>query len=217
MRIGGFQKLSFVDFPESIASVVFTQGCNWRCPWCHNPSLVYPEQFEASIPEEEIFQYLKKRTTFIEGVVVSGGEPTLQNDLPAFLGKVRELGYRTKLDTNGSHPAVIVSLLDEGLLDAIAMDIKASPCNYPKIVGVPVDIGSINASVRLIRESGIPFQFRTTVLPHLHQPEDGKAIADWMEGVEDFLIQDFQTKEGSETTAMETETTELRESFVLAR
>ena len=176
MRVGGFQKLSFIDFPETIASVVFTQGCNWRCSWCHNPALVYPEQFESPIPEEEIFSYLISRKKYIEGVVVSGGEPTLQADLPDFLERVRALGFKTKLDTNGSRPDKLAELLDRRLLDYVAMDIKSAPETYSRLIGVSVDICLIEESVSRIKASGIPHQFRTTHIPHLHMDEDLVAV-----------------------------------------
>jgi pyruvate formate lyase activating enzyme len=176
MQIGGFQKLSFIDFPETIASVVFTQGCNWRCPWCHNPGLVYPEQFDSPIPEEEIFSYLVSRKKYIEGVVVSGGEPTLQADLPDFLERVRELGFKTKLDTNGSRPSKLAELLDRQLLDFVAMDIKSAPETYSKLIGVSVDIRLVEESVHRIKSSGLPYQFRTTHIPHIHTEEDLTAV-----------------------------------------
>jgi len=172
VRIGGLQKVSFIDFPETIASVVFTQGCNWRCPWCHNPALVFPEKFQTPIPEATVFDFLRSRIGSIEGVVISGGEPTLHADLGEFLKKIKSIGFRTKLDTNGSNPEHLETLLQSGLLDFVAMDIKSSPETYDRLTGVTVDLEDIQKSIKLIQQSGILHEFRTTRVPHLHTEDD---------------------------------------------
>ena len=191
MHIGGFQKVSFLDFPDTIASVVFTQGCNWRCPWCHNPNLVYPDQFEPSIPESEILSFLKNRTHSIEGVVVSGGEPTLHNDLADFFKSVRELGFKTKLDTNGSNPDHLQRLLSGSLIDFVAMDIKSAPETYSNLVGVPVNLEKIKASIQLIQSSGIAHEFRSTRIPHLHTSTDYEGIQQLIGASETITWQDY--------------------------
>ena len=136
MRIGGYVPCSLGDYPGRIAAVVFTQGCNWRCPWCHNPALVYPEQFTASLPEDDVFARLAARRARLDGVVVTGGEPTLQPDLPVFLGRVKALGFLVKLDTNGSRPRVVRELLAAGLVDFVAMDVKAPFARYDDVTQV---------------------------------------------------------------------------------
>lgn len=191
MRIGGFQKVSFIDFPETIASVVFTQGCNWRCPWCHNPRLVYADQFEDPIPEALILEYLKSRIGQVEGVVVSGGEPTLHTDLGEFMGNIRKLGLKTKLDTNGSHPEHLKTLLDANLLDYVAMDIKSAPESYNRLTGVKIDMTKIVRSINLIQQSNIAHEFRTTRVPHLHSKEDFVGIKKLIGELDCIRIQEF--------------------------
>lgn len=160
MKIGGFQKFSLIDYPGKTASVIFTQGCNMFCPYCHNPQLVYPEQFGAALNEEDIFVFLKKRKGLIDGVVITGGEPTVHKDLPLFAGKIKSLGYSLKLDTNGTDPAALKLLIGEKLIDFIAMDIKAPLHKY--FLFYKGDINRIKNSVSLIRGSGIDHLFRTT-------------------------------------------------------
>ncbi len=162
MFIGGFVPCSLSDFPGRLAAVVFTQGCNWRCPWCHNPALVYPEQFTVSLDEAAIVARLGARRQRLDGVVISGGEPTLQRDLPEFLARVRSLGLQTKLDTNGSQPRVVRALIEAGLLDFVAVDLKAPWACYAEAVGVPVSTESIQETVDLLRSAGVEHQLRTT-------------------------------------------------------
>ncbi|MDD3181117.1 MAG: anaerobic ribonucleoside-triphosphate reductase activating protein [Opitutaceae bacterium] len=165
MRIGGFVPCSLNDFPGRIAAVVFTQSCNWRCPYCHNPALVYPEQFTAPIPVADVLARIEARRGKIDGVVVTGGEPTLQPGLAAFLGKVKRLGLATKLDTNGSRPAVVQALLASGLVDLVAMDLKASWARYAVAVGVSTDVAAVQETMAILAASGIPHHFRTTRWP----------------------------------------------------
>lgn len=162
MRLGGFVPCSLSDFPGRIASVVFTQGCNWRCPWCHNPALVYPDQFGAPLDESEILARLAARRQRLDGVVVSGGEPTLQRDLPEFLARVTALGLQAKLDTNGSQPRVVGALIEAGLLDFVAVDLKAPWARYAEAVGTDVSTEAIQETIDLLRSSGIEHQLRTT-------------------------------------------------------
>ena len=164
MIFGGFQKTDLINFPGKIASTVFTRGCNFRCPYCHNPEFVIQGSdqtyFGETYTEEEILGYLKKRSAFIDGLVVSGGEPTLHNDLPDFIRKVRELGLMVKLDTNGSRPGVLAALLEEGLLDYVAMDIKA-PLKKYRLLGFD-STEFIEESIKLLNNSKIDHEFRTT-------------------------------------------------------
>ncbi len=171
LRIGGYVPCSLSDFPGRIAAVVFTQGCNWRCPWCHNAALVYPEQFTPPIPVGDILARLANRRGKLDGVVVSGGEPTLHAGLPDFLRQVRALGFATKLDTNGSHPEVVRALLAARLLDYVAMDLKAPWSRYAEATGSPVDLGALTETLALLRSSGIEHQLRTTRWPGLAEPD----------------------------------------------
>lgn len=162
MKIGGLIKFTLIDFPGRPAAVVFTQGCNFRCRYCHNPELVYPHLFAEPVAMEEIYSFLKRRQGTLEGVVVSGGEPTLHEDLPAFMADLKAMGYATKLDTNGTRPDMLRELLDKKLLDYIAMDIKAPLEKYSLITGVDFNPEVLKQSMDLIRQSGLEYKFRTT-------------------------------------------------------
>ena len=162
MKIGGLIKFTLIDFPGRPAAVVFTQGCNFRWRYCHNPELVYPHLFAEPVAMEEIYSFLKRRQGTLEGVVVSGGEPTLHEDLPAFMADLKAMGYATKLDTNGTRPDMLRELLDKKLLDYIAMDIKAPLEKYSLITGVDFNPEVLKQSMDLIRQSGLEYKFRTT-------------------------------------------------------
>ncbi len=182
MLIGGLLKFTLIDYPGKIAAVIFTQGCNYRCPFCHNPELVMPELFHSSLDEDAVFSFLQKRRGQLQGIVVTGGEPTLQPDLPAFLGKIKALGYLVKLDTNGSRPDVVRALVAAQLVDYWAMDIKSSPESYARAAGVEVDSGScislrvLEMSVAAIKASGVDHEFRTTAIKGFVSPKDITAI-----------------------------------------
>lgn len=182
MKIGAVQKSSFIDYPGKISAVVFTQGCNFRCPYCHNPELVLPECFSASLSEEEFFLFLERRRGKLEAVTVSGGEPTLQPDLGSFIERVKELGYAVKLDTNGSRPGVVRDLISRGLIDYVAMDIKAPLDKYPSVVRAPVCIEDIELSIRTILHSGLEHEFRTTIAKPLLDKDDFRKIAEMTAG-----------------------------------
>ena len=167
MRIGGLQKFSLIDFPGKMAAVVFTQGCNFRCGYCHNPQLVLADRFQKLIPEEEVFDFLKRRQGTLEGVVVTGGEPTLQKALMPFLRRIKGFNFAVKLDTNGSHPLVLERIVKERLVDYIAMDVKAPLADYEKVAVAKVAAADIQKSIQLIVESGIPYEFRTTLIKAL--------------------------------------------------
>lgn len=191
MVIKGFQKLTLLDFPGHVACTVFTEGCNFRCPFCHNASLVLGGG-EESYSEDEIFDYLKKRVGILDGVAVSGGEPLLQKDILEFLRKIRELGYKIKLDTNGSFPEKLKEIIDEKLCDYIAVDIKNSPDKYAQTVGrVGYETDRITESVKLLEESHVPYEFRTTVVRELHTAHDIAKIGEWIRGAERWYLQSF--------------------------
>jgi pyruvate formate lyase activating enzyme len=167
MTIGGLQKVSLIDYPEKISAAIFTQGCNFRCSYCHNRDLVYPHLFKEPIPENEILSFLENRKGLLDGVVVTGGEPLLQPDLEDFLQEVRVMGYQIKLDTNGSMPDRLEELLRKGLVDYIAMDYKAPLRAYGRITGVEIDKKRIVRSLEIITGSGLSYEIRTTVFSGL--------------------------------------------------
>ena len=176
MRLFGLQKLTLLDYPERIACTVFTGGCNLRCPFCHNGSLALGDE-KNEISEEEFFSFLESRVGRLDGVCISGGEPTLQPDLVDFARKIKSLGFLVKLDTNGTRPEVISALLSEGILDYIAMDIKNSPAKYAETAGVKsIDLEAIKRSIKIISESGVKHEFRTTVTGELHSEDDVREI-----------------------------------------
>ena len=189
MHIGGLLKFSLIDFPGKMAAVIFTQGCNYRCPFCHNPELVLPELFQAPLAEDDVLEFLERRKDQLQGVVVTGGEPTLHNDLPSFLKKIKSFGYLIKLDTNGSRPDVLRDIVEAGLVDFLAMDIKSSEEGYCQATGISPDITAVKESIRIIKGSGLAYQFRTTVLRKQVSPEDLKAIQELIGGDTVYRIQ----------------------------
>ena len=194
MLIKGLQKLTLLDFPEKMACTLFTFGCNFRCPFCHNASLVLSDRADDSIiSEEEFFSFLQKRRGMLEGVCISGGEPTLQPDLPDFIRRIRDLGVAVKLDTNGYRPAVLRALIDEGLLDYVAMDVKNSLSRYPETVGIArFDTAPLEESMDLLMENRVPFEFRTTLVRGLHTPESIAEMGKRLAGEERFFLQTFE-------------------------
>lgn len=192
MKVAGLRKLSLLDYPGRVACTVFTAGCNFRCPFCHNASLVLPDREPGEVSEEELFAFLAKRSGVLEGVCVTGGEPLLQKGLQSFLLKVKALGYEVKLDTNGSLPDRLEKLLEQNLVDCVAMDIKNRPEKYALTAGLAaVDLRSIEKSIRLLKQSGLPYEFRTTVIREYHCLEDIAAIAQWLGGAERYYLQAF--------------------------
>ena len=197
MKIHGLQKMTLLDFPGHVACTVFLNGCDFRCPYCHNFDLAEGKA-RALMEEEDLLVFLKKRTGLLDGVAFTGGEPCLHKDLPALLRKIRELGYTIKLDTNGCHPGLLSGILHEGLVDYLAMDIKNSPEKYALTVGVEDEtrmrdlyMPAIRESIRLIMESGIHYEFRTTVVKELHEASDFAAIGQMIEGAEAYFLQSF--------------------------
>ena len=193
MQIHGFNKTTLLDYPEHIAATVFTGGCNFRCPFCHNGELVLDPNCQPLIPEEEVLAYLQKRRGILQGVCVTGGEPTLQRDLRDFLGKIKELGYPVKLDTNGYNPKVLWELIEAGAVDHVAMDIKASRENYARAAGLKrMDLSRIEESIGILRSSRIEYEFRTTVVRGIHTIEEFDAIGRWIEGSPVYYLQSYQ-------------------------
>ncbi len=182
MKIGGLIKFTLIDFPGRPAAVIFTQGCNFRCRYCHNPELVYPHLFTEPVAEGEIDAFLKRRQGTLEGVVVSGGEPTLHDDLPAFLKKIKSMGYAVKLDTNGTRPEMLKKLIGEHLLDYIAMDLKAPLEKYALITGVEFNPAVLRESMDLICQSGLAYEFRTTYDKEVLTDADIAALSKLVEG-----------------------------------
>ena len=191
MKISGLQKLTLLDYPGKMACTVFTYGCNFRCPFCHNAMLVTEENSD-NISEDGFFAFLKKRQGILDGVCISGGEPTMQKDLAEFIRQIKALGYAVKLDTNGSQPEVLRNLISENLLDYVAMDIKNSPKKYSLTCGREVDMVPIKESVSVIKESGIEHEFRTTTVRELHKAEDFAEIAEWIKGDSRYFLQHFE-------------------------
>ncbi len=191
MKVGGLQKVSLIDYPGLISSVIFLQGCNFRCSYCHNPELVEPGLFQHCIPEKEILAFLQMRRGKIDAVTVTGGEPTIQNDLSCLIKQLKEMGFAVKLDTNGSRPQVVKTLLAKKLLDFIAMDIKGPLEKYAGIAGVPVVAENIVQSIKYIRQSGIPHEFRTTIVRSQLTEKDISKIAAMIPEDRRYVLQKF--------------------------
>ncbi len=192
MRISGLQKLTLLDFPGHTACTVFTGACNYRCPFCHNAELVLRPGEQPEIPDEEFFALLRKRKGLLDGVAVTGGEPTLQPDLPEFLARIRELGYAVKLDTNGTRPDLVKDLVGRDLVQYIAMDIKNAPERYPQTTGVEDPrLEAVRETAAFLLEGRVPYEFRTTVVKELHRPEDLEAVGRWLAGAKHYYIQCF--------------------------
>ncbi len=190
MIIGGLQKNSLIDYPPHISCVIFTQGCNFRCPYCHNPDLVaeVPPEY-LPLEEEDIFEFLAKRKTYLDGVVISGGEPTLHPDLFYWCRRIREMGYLVKVDTNGSRPEIISRLIDDGLVDFIAMDIKTDPERYAPHIVTKINTDRIRLAVDLILDSGVPHEFRTTCVNPIVDEAAITEIAKLITGAKRYALQ----------------------------
>ena len=191
MGVKGFEKLSLVDYDNKLSAVIFFGGCNFRCPFCHNYDLVINPNKEEDIPFDTILSYLKKRVGVLDAVVFTGGEPTLFNVLKPMIEEVKMLGYLVKIDSNGTNPEVLKELIDEGLIDFIAMDIKNSFNKYDETSGVKVNHNNIKASIELIMNSGVDYEFRTTIINEYHDQEDMLEIAKMIKGAKKYRLQKF--------------------------
>jgi len=202
MIIGGLEKLTLIDFPGYLSAIVFTKSCNFRCHFCYNPMLVFAEgenelknidEGPSLIPEKDLFLFLKDRVGKLEGLVISGGEPTLQPDLKEFIIKVKNLGYKIKLDTNGSNPEKLLDLIESNLLDYVAMDIKAPIDEYEKVVNVKTNIDNIKKSISILIKGKVPYEFRTTLVPTLVESGDIEKMAKDITGAQKWYLQKFKS------------------------
>jgi len=194
MIIAGLQKLTLIDYPGKISATVFLAGCNFRCPWCYSRELVLPEEIkkQPKILEKELFKFLEDRKGLLEGVVLCGGEPTINKDLPNFSERIKNLGYSVKLDTNGSNPKMLKKLIDSDLIDYVAMDVKLPKERYSELYSKVEDI---EKSIKVLKENKIGFEFRTTVIPSVHTKEDFLKIAKWIEGPKiKYYLQNFRAE-----------------------
>ena len=194
LQIKGLQKMSLADYSPYTSCVVFLSGCNFRCGFCHNPDLLVEIDKTPTIPEDSFFSFLEKRKKWLDGVVITGGEPCLYEELPDFIKKIKEMGYKVKLYTNGTKPEMVKGLINGGLIDSVSMDIKGSLENYDKAANVKVDKDKINESVKVIMGSNIDNEFRMTCVPKLVSKEDFKNIGEWLKGCKRFYIQQFSNK-----------------------
>lgn len=193
MIIGGLQKITLLDYPNKIAATVFLAGCNFRCPFCYNPELVLPQIIKKSqkISERSFFSFLKERKELLDGVVVCGGEPTIHKDLPLFIKKIKKLGFAVKLDTNGSNPEMLKKLLQQKLIDYVAMDVKAPKEKYKEITGGKANVKEIEESIEILKSDKIDYEFRTTVVPTLLSKEDILKIVKWISPAKRYFLQSF--------------------------
>lgn len=201
MLISGLQKLTLLDYPGRVACTVFTGGCNFRCPFCHNAPLVLPERLARDSSEEAVLAFLRKRRGVLDGVAVTGGEPLLHRDIGAFLEKVKALGFSVKLDTNGSFPDRLRALVSAGLVDRVAMDVKNSPALYEKTAGAAVDMAAIERSRDFLLSGAVDYEFRTTVVKGLHTKESLMDAARWIRGAKEYYLQQF--KDSGDVLAIE--------------
>ncbi len=193
MFVAGLQKLTLLDYPGKVACTVFTAGCNFRCPFCHNAPLVLPERMGQDVTEEDVLAFLGKRVGILDGVAITGGEPLLHKEMAGFLQKIKEMGYSVKLDTNGSFPDHLKELVKAGLVDRVAMDIKNAPGLYGATVGIEgFDISGVEESKNFLLEGSIDYEFRTTVVKGLHTKESLTEAAEWIAGAKEYYLQQFK-------------------------
>ncbi|MBD3310267.1 anaerobic ribonucleoside-triphosphate reductase activating protein [Candidatus Woesearchaeota archaeon] len=192
VSIKGVLKTSMLDYPGRISAVMFLPFCNLRCPFCHNPELITNPDELDDIDPEDFIDFLKRRKNWLDGVVITGGEPTMHKGLPELISRIKKLGYLVKLDSNGTNPEMLKELLDRKLLDYIAMDFKSSLERYDEVTAVKVDKEKIKKSVELIKQSGIDHEFRATVLPDFFDTEEAKKISEWLKGAKRFALQQFK-------------------------
>ena len=196
MKIGGFQKLTLIDYPGRIAATVFLTGCNFRCPFCYSSELVLPEKIknQPKISEKDFFIFLKERKELIEGIVLCGGEPTISKGLIPLIKKIKKMGFSVKLDTNGSDPKLLKTLIDKKLVDYIAMDIKGPKERYNNFSGTKADVKKIQKSIDILKEGKVDYEFRSTIVPTLHKREDVIEMAKWIRGAKRYYLQNFRSE-----------------------
>ena len=202
MKIGGFQKTSLLDYPDRISAIVWTSGCNFRCPFCYNKNLALGTA--ELFPHDEILSFLLKRKTLLEGVVISGGEPLLHDDLVDFIKKIKNLQLLVKIDTNGAFPEQLRELLEQQLVDYIAMDVKAPKKKYSQLTGIKIDLSKIEASIDIIRTKAPAYEFKTTFIPGLLTKKDIIEIAQWLNGADTYFLQQFKIKTPLMSSTLET-------------
>ncbi len=196
MKIYGLNKTTLLDYPGKVAAVIFLGGCNFRCPFCQNSTLVLNPSAQPEIPVKEVLSFLKKRQGILDGVCVTGGEPTLSPDLPELLQEIRALGYSIKLDTNGTHPALLKALAEQDLIQMVAVDIKACPDNYPALCGlVHPEINAVKETVNFLKNGALDYEFRTTVVRELHSEKDFIEIGQWLAGAKAYYLQAYRDSE----------------------
>ncbi len=191
MRIGGFQRVSLLDYPGRVAAIIFTQGCSWRCPYCHNPDLLQ-RSAGPGVPTQAVLGFLERRRGLLDGVVITGGEPTIHPGLVGLARRIKAMGFLVKVDTNGSDPAVLQRLLAEEAVDYLAMDVKGSPERYPNIVRRPVEIEEIRQSIAAVMRSGVDYEFRVTVLPRFHDEGEMAGVGRLLAGARTVYLQNFR-------------------------
>ncbi len=213
MIIHGLQKLTLVDYPGKCACILFSGACNFRCPFCQNGSLVLSPENEPVIPDEEIFSFLEKRKRMLEGVVVTGGEPTINSDLIPFLGRIKEIGYSVKLDTNGYMPKVLEDAVRSGFVDYVAMDIKTSLDEYSVLSGVKTDTERIEESIDFLLSGEVDYEFRTTVVEELHNASNFEKIGEKIKGARRYFLQSFVPSEDTISGGFTTPSLERMENY----
>lgn len=196
MNIQGFQKTTLLDFPEHLAATIFLGGCNFRCPFCHNGELVLTPNATPPLSLSDILAYLEKRKGILEGVCITGGEPTLEKELPFLLKEIKALDYKIKLDTNGYCPDLLKQLVEEKLIDYVAMDIKNCPQKYPETTGLStINVDNIEKSVDYLLKGTLPYEFRTTIVKELHVEKDIHIIGEWLKGAQKYFLQSYEESE----------------------
>lgn len=196
MKIYGLNKTTLLDYPGKVAATIFLGGCNFRCPFCQNSTLVLNPSAQPEIPVKEVLSFLKKRQGILDGVCITGGEPTLSPDLPELLQEIRALGYSIKLDTNGTHPALLKALAEQDLIQMAAVDIKACPDNYPALCGlVHPEINAVKETVNFLKNGTLDYEFRTTVVRELHSEKDFIEIGQWLAGAKAYYLQAYRDSE----------------------
>lgn len=214
MVIHGIQKLTLVDFPHYTSCILFSGGCNFRCPFCQNSSLVLDPMSQGVIDEDEIFSFLKKRKRMLEGVVITGGEPTLNSDLLLFMEKIKELGYKVKLDTNGYKPDVLESVINKHIVDYVAMDIKTSLDEYPRLSGIKnINTELIRESISILLKEEVDYEFRTTVVKELHNEKNFEKIGKIVEGAKNYFLQTFIDSGNTIEKGLSSPSLEVLESY----